>query len=58
MREIALREKKRAKEEWGYVRADSRLGYESSNHYFFIPQDFLEKILSCTMVEHLKMPHF
>lgn len=25
------------------VQADSRIGYESSNHYFYIPQDLLEK---------------
>ncbi len=27
------------------VRADSRLGYECSNHYFFVPQDVREKIV-------------
>ena len=26
---------------------DSRLGYESSNHYFYTPDDLLEKILNC-----------
>ncbi len=29
------------------VKADSSIGYESSNHYFYIPQDILEKILNC-----------
>ena len=29
------------------ARADSRIGYESSNHYFYIPQDLLEKVLCC-----------
>ena len=29
------------------ARADSRIGYESSNHYFYIPQDLMEKILCC-----------
>lgn len=29
------------------ARADSRIGYESSNHYFYIPQDLLEKVLNC-----------
>ena len=37
----------RAKAYWPIVRADSRIGYESSNHYFFIPRDVLEKVLSC-----------
>lgn len=29
------------------ARRDSRIGYESSNHYFYLPQDLLEKILLC-----------
>jgi hypothetical protein len=32
------------------ARADSRLGYEASNHYFFLPNDLVEKVISC---EHL-----
>ena len=29
------------------AKADSRIGYESSNHYFYIPQDLVEKVLCC-----------
>ena len=47
MAAIAARELARAKEELALARADSRIGYESSNHYFFVPQDLREKILSC-----------
>jgi len=47
MAAIAARELARAKEELGLARADSRIGYESSNHYFFVPQDLREKILTC-----------
>lgn len=32
------------------VKADSRIGYESSNHYFYIPQDLLEKALCCRSI--------
>ena len=32
------------------VEADSRIGYESSNHYFYIPQDLLEKLVNCQYV--------
>ena len=32
------------------VKADSRIGYESSNHYFYIPQDLLEKVLCCRAI--------
>ena len=49
MRSIAARELARAKEELALARADSRIGYESSNHYFFIPQDLREKILTCKL---------
>jgi hypothetical protein len=32
---------------------DSRLGYESSNHYFYIPADLAEKVLNCDfLLEH------
>lgn len=26
---------------------DTRIGFEASNHYFYIPQDLLEKVLNC-----------
>ena len=31
------------------VRVDSSSGYESTNQYFYIPQDIREKILSCRL---------
>ena len=50
MRAIAQAELRRAKNYWKLVRADSRIGYESSNQYFFVPRDVLEKVLSCRAV--------
>ncbi|MBQ2629059.1 MAG: hypothetical protein IJG13_05215, partial [Kiritimatiellae bacterium] len=47
MKRCAKAELERAKAYWPLVRADSRIGYESSNHYFFVPRDVLEKVLSC-----------
>ncbi|MDR0336517.1 MAG: hypothetical protein LBI18_05445 [Planctomycetaceae bacterium] len=35
-----------AKEMYRLVKSDSRIGYESSNHYFYIPIDIAEKIIS------------
>lgn len=29
------------------VAADSRIGYEASNHYFYVPQDVIEKVINC-----------
>ena len=28
-------------------RRDSRIGYESSNHYFYVPADLAEKVINC-----------
>ena len=50
MRKYAKAELERAKAYWPLVRADSRIGFESSNHYFFVPRDVLEKVLSCRAV--------
>ena len=27
--------------------SDSRLGFEASNHYFYVPNDLMEKVLNC-----------
>ena len=50
MRELAERELATAAEMLRLVRADSRLGYETSNRYIYVPNDFLEKILNCRAV--------
>ena len=47
MARLAKREMATAKAILPLVRADSRFGYESSNHYFYTPQDLREKIVSC-----------
>ena len=49
-RAAAERELRRARDYWRLVRADSRIGYEPSNHYFYVPRDLLEKVLSCRAV--------
>lgn len=33
------------------VKKDSRIGYEASNHYYYIDRDLQEKIINC---EYLK----
>ncbi len=32
---------------WFIQQADSRIGFEASNQYFYIPQDLAEKVLNC-----------
>ena len=50
MRRYAQAELERAKAYWPIIRADSRIGFESSNQYYYVPRDLLEKVLSCRMV--------
>ncbi|MDD2600854.1 MAG: hypothetical protein PHO37_16800 [Kiritimatiellae bacterium] len=50
MRNSAKAELDVAKRMLPLVQSDSRIGYESSNHYFYIPQDLLEKIVNCHYV--------
>ncbi len=50
MREAARAELNVARRMLPLVHADARIGYESSNHYFYVPQDLKEKIMSCRYV--------
>ena len=36
-----------AKRMHALVSADSRIGYEASNHYYYVPLDLVEKIVNC-----------
>lgn len=47
MRQAVEAELKVAKAFYPLVKADSSIGYESANHYFYIPQDIAEKIINC-----------
>jgi hypothetical protein len=33
------------------VRADSRIGFEASNQYYYVPTDLIEKVLSCEFLK-------
>ena len=55
MKAAATRELATAKEFLPLVRSDSRLGYEASNRYIYVPGDFMEKILNCrAIIEKIK----
>lgn len=47
MAQLAKRELEAAKAFLPLVRANSAIGFESSNHYFYLPRDVVEKILCC-----------
>jgi hypothetical protein len=40
-------ESRRARELYFLQRQDSRIGFEASNHYYYLPQDLEEKFLNC-----------
>ena len=47
---VAREEMKVARELFGLARADSRIGFEASNHYYYLPQDLIEKVINCEHV--------
>jgi hypothetical protein len=36
-----------ARELFELARRDSRVGFEASNHYYYVPQDLIEKVINC-----------
>jgi len=50
LRQAVREELATAKQLLPLVRSDSRIGYESSNQYYYIPQDLLEKVLCCRSI--------
>jgi hypothetical protein len=51
IRQILEREIQLAKELFALAQSDSRLGFEASNHYYYVPVDLVEKVVNC---EYLK----
>ncbi|WP_047814317.1 phenylalanine--tRNA ligase subunit alpha [Rhodopirellula islandica] len=39
-----------ARDMFDVVSEDSRIGYEASNHYFYVPLDLVEKVINCEHV--------
>ena len=33
------------------AREDSRIGFEASNQYYYLPQDLMEKVINCDYIE-------
>ena len=48
LEQILRSEMKLARELHAIQQRDSRIGFEATNHYFYVPQDLLEKILNCS----------
>jgi hypothetical protein len=47
MRRLAEAEGAVAKQLFALARDDSRIGFEASNHYYYVPQDLIEKAINC-----------
>ena len=50
MEAIAREEIELAKRQFRIARADSRIGFEAANHYYYRPLDLAEKVLNCDEV--------
>ena len=50
MKAIVEEEIKLTKELYLLSLEDSCIGFESSNHYFYVPNDLLEKLISCQQI--------
>ena len=50
MMRIARDEIAVAKATFALARRDSRVGFEASNHYYYVPQDLTEKVINCQYI--------
>ncbi|HEX8912507.1 MAG TPA: hypothetical protein VF796_09110 [Humisphaera sp.] len=50
MKRLAAEESRLARDLLPLAAADARIGFESSNHYFYVPQDLVEKVVNCRHV--------
>ena len=46
LRRVVADEMDIARELFALARDDSRIGYEASNHYYYLPQDLVEKFVN------------
>jgi hypothetical protein len=47
MQSLLASEAAAAKQLFALTRADSRIGFEASNQYYYLPQDLMEKVIDC-----------
>ncbi len=50
LKDIAMSEMDIARQMYKITKADSRIGYEASNHYYYFPLDFVEKVVNCEYI--------
>ncbi|MDB5300948.1 MAG: hypothetical protein JWO87_2611 [Phycisphaerales bacterium] len=50
MREVLAKEEKLAVSLFALTTRDSRIGFEASNQYYYLPQDLAEKVIDCRWI--------
>ena len=50
IRRILADEISNAQELYVLAKQDSRIGFEASNHYFYVPLDLAEKVINCRWI--------
>ena len=51
LRDLAAAERACARELYAIQRQDSRIGYEATNHYFYVPADLAARAIHCALME-------
>ncbi len=56
IKKIAADEIQIARQLFTLVCRDSRIGFEASNHYYYLPLDLVEKVVNCEYVLNTWLP--
>jgi hypothetical protein len=56
--EIAADEIGNARRLFTLAREDSRIGFEASNHYYYLPLDLVEKVINCEYILNVWLPQW
>ena len=52
IRQLTKSEISLARKLFSVTSQDSRIGYEASNHYFYVPLDLVEKVINCEFIDN------
>ncbi len=58
MRETVQSELASARRLFTLAQQDSRIGYEASNHYYYVPIDLVEKVINCRYILDKALPQW
>jgi hypothetical protein len=58
IKEIVSDEISNAKRLFTLTREDPRIGFEASNHYYYLPLDLVEKVINCEHILNVWLPQW